>query len=87
MHPIVAILLYAAALYAAAGIVTAVAFAAFGVARAQPAAMSLGARILIVPGAAVLWPYVLASWAAVVLRQRLSPEAKKWILARLRGRR
>lgn len=87
MHPIVAILLYTAALYATAGIVTAVAFAAFGVTQVQPAAMSLGARILIVPGAAVLWPYVLASWAAVVLRKQLSPEAKRWILMRLRGRR
>ena len=64
MHPIVALLLYAAALYAAIGVVTAVAFAAVGVTRVQPASMSLGARILIVPGAAALWPYVLKRWRA-----------------------
>ena len=62
MHPFVAILLNALALYAAAGAVTAVAFAAFGVTRVQPAPMSLGARILILPGAAALWPYVLMRW-------------------------
>ena len=27
--------------------------------RVQPARVSLGARILILPGAAALWPYVL----------------------------
>jgi hypothetical protein len=62
MHPIVALLLYALALYAAAGAVTAVAFAAFGVTRVQPAPVSLGARLLILPGAAALWPYVLVRW-------------------------
>ena len=30
--------------------------------RVQPAPMSLGARILILPGAAALWPYVLLRW-------------------------
>jgi hypothetical protein len=62
MHPVVGFLLNALALYAAAGAVTAVAFAAFGVTRVQPAPMSLGARILILPGAAALWPYVLLRW-------------------------
>jgi hypothetical protein len=62
MHPIVAFLLNALALYAAVGAVTAVAFAAFGVTRVQPAPMSLGARLLILPGAAALWPYVLMRW-------------------------
>ena len=64
MHPAVAILIYAAALYAALGVVTALAFAAVGVTRVQPAPVSLGARILLVPGAAALWPYVLRRWLA-----------------------
>jgi hypothetical protein len=62
MHPVVAFLLNTLALYAGVGAVVALAFAAFGVTRVQPAAMSLGARILIVPGAAALWPYVLWRW-------------------------
>ncbi len=62
MHPVVAFVLTALAAYAAVGAVTALAFAAFGVTRVQPMRLSLGARILIVPGAAALWPYVLARW-------------------------
>jgi len=62
MHPAVAFLLELLALYAAIGVVTAIAFVAFGVTRVQPALVSLGARILILPGAAALWPYVLARW-------------------------
>ena len=62
MHPIVAFLLDALALYAGIGIVTALAFGAFGVTRVQPAPVSLGARILILPGAVALWPYVLIGW-------------------------
>jgi hypothetical protein len=62
MHPLVAFLLDALALYAAVGAVTAVAFALFGVTRVQPAPVSPGARILILPGAMALWPYVLLRW-------------------------
>jgi hypothetical protein len=62
MHPIVAFLLNALAVYAAIGAVTALAFVTFGVTRVQPASVSLGARILILPGAAALWPYVLMRW-------------------------
>ena len=62
MHPAVAFLLAALALYAVVGIATALAFAIFGVTRVQPAPVSLGARILILPGAAALWPYVLVRW-------------------------
>ena len=62
MHPLVAFLLNALALYAAIGIVTALAFVAFGITRVQPAPVSLGARILILPGAAALWPCVLRRW-------------------------
>jgi hypothetical protein len=69
MHPVVALLLSALAAYAAAGLVTAVAFVAFGVTRVQPAPVSVGARLLILPGAAALWPYVLMRW----LRARSAP--------------
>jgi hypothetical protein len=69
MHPAVAFLLNALVVYAAAGVLIAAAFAAFGVTRVQPAPMSLGARILILPGAAALWPYVLMRW----LRARGTP--------------
>jgi hypothetical protein len=62
MHPIVAFLVNALALYAAIGVVTALAFVSFGVTRVQPAAVSLGARVLILPGATALWPYVLLRW-------------------------
>jgi hypothetical protein len=34
----------------------------------QPAPVSLGARILILPGAVALWPYVLTRWLKVALR-------------------
>lgn len=62
MHPAVAFLLNLLALYAAIGAVTALAFVVFGVTRVQPAPMSLGARILILPGTIALWPYVVARW-------------------------
>jgi hypothetical protein len=68
MHPLVAFLLDALALYAAIGLLTAVAFVAFGVTRVQPASVSLGARILILPGAAALWPYVLMRWLKAAKR-------------------
>lgn len=58
------ILLYALALYGAVGLATAVAFVSVGLARVLPSVttVSLGARILILPGATALWPYVLARW-------------------------
>jgi hypothetical protein len=62
MHPAVACLLTALCLYAAIGAVTAVAFALFGVTRVQPAPVSPGARVLLLPGALAMWPYVLIRW-------------------------
>ena len=62
MNPVVAFLLDALALYAAVGAVTAVAFVMFGVTRVQPASVSPGARVLLLPGALALWPYVLIRW-------------------------
>jgi len=68
MHPLVAFLLNALAIYAAIGAVTALAFVSLGVTRVQPAPVSFAARILILPGAAVLWPYVLVRWLKATLR-------------------
>ena len=50
--------------YATAGLATALAFVTFGVTRVlpQPAPVSIPARILLIPAAAALWPYVLARW-------------------------
>ena len=59
------ILLYGLAAYAAVGLVAALAFVAFGVTRLlpHPAPVSFGARILLIPGATALWPYVILRWA------------------------
>ena len=64
MDTVGALLLFGLALYVAAGLVTAVAFVIFGVTRVlpQPMPVTVGARILLVPGAAALWPYVLLRW-------------------------
>jgi hypothetical protein len=58
------ILLYAAVLYLAVGLATALAFVSFGIAQVLPHEMTatLGARLLIIPGATALWPYVLMRW-------------------------
>ena len=52
-------------LYLIAGVAAALAFVSFGVAQVlpQPVTVSVGARLLIVPGAILLWPYVLLRWA------------------------
>jgi hypothetical protein len=56
--------LLALALYAAAGVTVAVAFLVFGVTRVlpEPAPVTLGARIMLFPGTAAHWPYVLIRW-------------------------
>ena len=61
---LVIVLLYGLAVYVVAGLFTAGAFVTFGVTRilGAPTSMSAGARILIFPGAAALWPYVLLRW-------------------------
>ena len=54
---------YGLALYAAAGIGVGVAFAMAGAGQVLPgSSFSCGARLMIFPGAAVLWPYVLLRW-------------------------
>jgi hypothetical protein len=59
-----AILVYTFALYVLAGACIAAAFVMFGVTRVlgAPTTMTLGARVLIFPGAVALWPYVLIRW-------------------------
>jgi hypothetical protein len=51
-------------LYALAGLITALAFITMGVTRVlpHPVPVSIGARILLIPAAAALWPYVLYRW-------------------------
>jgi hypothetical protein len=58
------IILDVLAFYAVIGVVTALAFVTFGIARVLPAGtpVTLGARVLLMPGAALLWPYVLLRW-------------------------
>jgi hypothetical protein len=55
-----------AAAYAACGLVFAAAFVTIGIARLDPAAR--GAtwrfRLLILPGAAALWPWLARQWAS-----------------------
>lgn len=58
------ILLFGLYLYVLIGIVTAVAFLIFGVTRvfAHPMPVTIPARVLLLPGATVLWPFVLVRW-------------------------
>jgi hypothetical protein len=57
-------ILYSLAAYAVAGIATALAFVTVGLSQVldPPVPATLGARILFVPGAVALWPYVLMRW-------------------------
>ena len=67
------IVLLALVLYAAAGIAIAAAFLVFGVTRVlpEPAPVTLGARIMLFPGAAALWP-ILALAVALGLAMALA---------------
>ncbi len=64
MTSVAAILFFAVGLYAAAGLVTGITFVLFGVTRAlpHPVTVTVGARILLLPGATLLWPFVLSRW-------------------------
>jgi hypothetical protein len=55
---------YGLATYAGLGVCTALAFVTAGIDRvlAQPASFTLPARLLLLPGAVALWPYVLVRW-------------------------
>ena len=56
------IVLYAVATYVAIGFVAAAAFVTIGVAQVVHCSLTVGARILLLPGATVFWPYVLRRW-------------------------
>ena len=60
----IAAVLTGLAIYAIAGVVTAIAFVSVGLSQVlhPPMPATLGARILFVPGAAALWPYILIRW-------------------------
>jgi hypothetical protein len=60
------VLLYGLSLYVIMGFCTAMAFVIFGVTRVLADAMpvTVGARILLFPGTAAFWPYVLYRWLA-----------------------
>jgi hypothetical protein len=60
-----AVLLGGLLAYGSIGVLTALAFVTFGVVRVlpHPVPVTIGARILLIPGAAALWPYVLYRWA------------------------
>jgi hypothetical protein len=64
MISIPTILLYALTLYAAVGVVIGIAFVMSGVTRVfeRPTPVSPGARVLLFPASAALWPLVLRRW-------------------------
>jgi hypothetical protein len=57
-------IVYVIAAYLAVGLVAALAFVTFGVTRLlpHPSPVSIGARVLLIPGATALWPYVVLRW-------------------------
>lgn len=48
--------------YLLAGVLIGLAFVIVGVTRVQAAPVTVGARILLLPGATALWPFVLLRW-------------------------
>jgi hypothetical protein len=62
MDMVAAVLFGALMLYVAVGLMIAIAFVVSGVTRVQSAPVTVGARILLFPGATALWPIVLTRW-------------------------
>jgi hypothetical protein len=62
MDMIATILLSGLVIYVAAGLVAGAAFVIFGITTVQSAPVTVGARILLLPGATALWPLVVARW-------------------------
>ena len=58
------IVLYGLGIYTVIGIVAASAFVVAGVSKVLPEPMNLtfGARLLLLPGSFLLWPYVVLRW-------------------------
>jgi hypothetical protein len=61
---VTAAILLILAIYPAVGLIVAIAFVSYGVTRVlpTPATVTPGARLLLIPGAVVLWPLVLKRW-------------------------
>jgi hypothetical protein len=64
MDTIAVILFGALVVYLAVGLLTAIAFVTLGVTRVQSAPVTIGARILLIPGAVALWPLIMSRWLA-----------------------
>jgi hypothetical protein len=58
------IILWVSEIYLLAGIAVALGFAAVGIHRVLPEAghLTLGARLIVLPAAALLWPKILHRW-------------------------
>jgi hypothetical protein len=56
-------ILWVLAAYLAIGFMTALAFVSIGAQQVTHSSFTLGARLLLLPGATALWPYVLVRWA------------------------
>jgi hypothetical protein len=69
MDAVATFALVAFALYVAVGLAIGLAFVVAGVLQVQAAPVTLGARILLLPGATALWPLVLSRW----LKSRRAP--------------
>ena len=62
MDSIATILAIGLVVYVTAGLIVGLAFVIFGVTTVQSAPVTLGARILLLPGATALWPLVMSRW-------------------------
>jgi hypothetical protein len=65
------VLLYAFGVYVAVGIAVGIAFVSHGVTRVleHPATVSFGARLLLFPASAALWPIILRRWLSASVRR------------------
>jgi hypothetical protein len=54
--------LYLFIAYVAVGIAVALAFVTIGIAQVQAMPVTVGARILLLPGAFLLWPLLVSRW-------------------------
>jgi hypothetical protein len=80
MNVLAHIIVWVSIAYAAAGLVFAIPFAIAGIERIDPAARgtSIGFRLLILPGAILLWPLLLRRWLNRKSgHQRLGPSSEQ----------
>jgi len=62
MDALATILAIALAFYVIVGLAIGLAFVGYGITVVQTAPVTAGARILLLPGATILWPLVLSRW-------------------------